>query len=101
MASASRESKSVRLRSGTQLILWQTRKLLIGKNNKRGINKSLSYTTIKKIMEKNKMYLFALAIASLMGFVCARGIFMATNSKWKTISGFLIFTFISFIAIIS
>lgn len=48
------------------------------------------------------MYWFALAIASLMGFVCAEGVYLATlGNKWKTAIGFVVFTAICFICVIS
>lgn len=48
------------------------------------------------------MYVFALMIASLMGFVCAGGVYMATlGSKWKTALGFVVFTAICFACMIS
>ena len=48
------------------------------------------------------MYWFVLAIASLAGFVCSQGVYMATNhNKWKTALSFVVFTFIFFLAIIS
>lgn len=48
------------------------------------------------------MYWFALAIASLMGLVCAQGVYMATGyNKWKTVLSFTGFTFIFFLVLIS
>lgn len=47
------------------------------------------------------MYWFALAVASLCGFVCACGVRMSTNSKWKIALSFVGFTAITFISLIS